>query len=212
MNNERNQTIYKLWAPVYDRVMGPFAGKARRRAIELLNLCAGERVLLSGVGTGLDLPNLPAGVRAVGIDLSPAMLHKAQTKVNSHDVRLEKMNAQALTFADGSFDIVILNLILSVVPDGAAAFREAWRVLRPGGRAVIFDKFAAEGGQLSVVRRALGKIISLFGTDPNRRVSDLIGQPSDLTIERDEPSLLHGQYRIVLLSKRRNGSTPTADR
>lgn len=41
MGNQRNQTIYKLWAPIYDKVMGPFASKARRRAIELLNLRAG---------------------------------------------------------------------------------------------------------------------------------------------------------------------------
>ena len=38
MDDERNQTIYKLWAPIYDKVMGPFAGKARRHAIELLKL------------------------------------------------------------------------------------------------------------------------------------------------------------------------------
>jgi phosphatidylethanolamine/phosphatidyl-N-methylethanolamine N-methyltransferase len=201
MNDERNQTIYKLWAPIYDKVMEPFTGKARRRAIELLNLRAGKRVLLSGVGTGLDLPHLPADVKAVGIDLSPAMLRKAQDKANGQDMTLCEMNAQALDFPNGSFDIVILNLILSVVPDGAAAFREAWRVLRPGGRAVIFDKFAAEGGQLPALRRGLGKIISLFGTDPNRRLSDIIGKQSDLTIESNEPSLLHGQYRIVLLSK-----------
>jgi phosphatidylethanolamine/phosphatidyl-N-methylethanolamine N-methyltransferase len=201
MDNEHNQTIYKLWAPVYDKVMGPFAGTARRQALELLNLRAGERVLLSGVGTGLDLPQLPAGVKAVGIDLSPAMLHKAQVRVDGQDVTLRAMNAQTLDFPDSSFDVVILNLILSVVPDGAAAFREAWRVLRPGGRAVIFDKFAAEGEQLSALRRGLGKIIALFGTDPNRRLSELLGSPTDLTIERDDPSLLHGQYRIVLLSK-----------
>jgi phosphatidylethanolamine/phosphatidyl-N-methylethanolamine N-methyltransferase len=201
MKDERNQTIYRLWAPVYDKVMGPFAGTARRQALELLNLRAGERVLLSGVGTGLDLPQLPAGVKAVGIDLSPAMLHKAQVRVDGQDVTLRAMNAQTLDFPDSSFDVVILNLILSVVPDGAAAFREAWRVLRPGGRAVIFDKFAAEGEQLSALRRGLGKIIALFGTDPNRRLSELLGSPTDLTIERDDPSLLHGQYRIVLLSK-----------
>jgi phosphatidylethanolamine/phosphatidyl-N-methylethanolamine N-methyltransferase len=201
MNNEHNQTIYKLWAPIYDKVMGPFAGKARQHAIELLKLQPGESVLLSGVGTGLDLPHLRADVKAVGIDLSPAMLRKAQGKANGQGVTLREMNAQALDFPDGSFDVVILNLILSVVPDGAAAFREAWRVLCPGGRAVIFDKFAAEGGQISALRRGLGKIISLFGTDPNRRLSDIIGKQSDLTIESNEPSLLHGQYRIVLLSK-----------
>jgi ubiquinone/menaquinone biosynthesis C-methylase UbiE len=202
MDNRRNQIVYKLWAPVYDKVMGPFAGKARRRALELLKLQPAERVLLSGVGTGLDLPHLPAEVKAVGIDISVEMLHKAQGKVNGHDVTLREMNAQALEFADNSFDVVILNLILSVVPDGAAAFREAWRVLRPGGRAVIFDKFAAEDGSISALRRGLGKIISLFGTDPNRRLSEMLGNPPDLNIERDEPSLLHGRYRVVLLSKR----------
>ena len=201
MNDERNQTIYKLWAPVYDKIMGPFAGKARRHALELLNLRANESVLLVGVGTGLDLPYIQAGVRVTGIDLSPVMLHQAQDKVIGRDVSLLEMNAQALEFSDDSFDVVILNLILSVVPDGVAAFREAWRVLRPGGRAVIFDKFASENGQISMLRRRLGEIIALFGTDPNRRLSDIIGHPPNLTIECNVPSLLHGQYRIVLLRK-----------
>ena len=201
MDNRRNQTIYKLWAPVYDKVMGPFAGKARRHAIELLNLHTGESVLLSGVGTGLDLPHIQAGVKVTGIDLSPAMLRKAKDKAKGRDVSLLEMNAQALEFPDGSFDAVILSLILSVVPDGAAAFREAWRVLRLNGRAVVFDKFASENGQISALRHGIGKIISLFGTDPNRRLSEIMGSPADMTIECNEPSLLRGQYRIVLLSK-----------
>ena len=201
MDNQRNQTIYKLWAPIYDKVMGPFAGKARRQAIELLNLRVGEIVLLLGVGTGLDLPHIQAGVKVTGIDLSPAMLRKAQDKANGRNVSLLEMNAQALDFPDDSFDVVVLNLILSVVPDGAVAFREAWRVLRPGGRAVIFDKFASEDGRISALRRGVGQIISLLGTDPNRRLSGIIGRPEDMTIECNEPSLLRGQYRIVLLRK-----------
>jgi ubiquinone/menaquinone biosynthesis C-methylase UbiE len=201
MDNERNQAVYQLWAPIYDTVMGPFAGKARRHALELLNLRTGESVLLVGVGTGLDLPHLHAGMKVTGIDLSPAMLCKARDKANGRDVTLLEMDAQALDFPDASFDVVILNLILSVVPDGAAAFREAWRVLRAGGRAVIFDKFAAEDGRISALRRGIGKIISLIGTDPNRRLSEIVGSSSNLTIERNEPSLLHGQYRVVLLSK-----------
>jgi phosphatidylethanolamine/phosphatidyl-N-methylethanolamine N-methyltransferase len=201
MDNQRNLTIYKLWAPIYDRVMDPFAGKARQYALELLNLGASDSVLLVGVGTGLDLPHIPAGAKVTGVDLSPAMLHKAQDKANGRNVTLREMNAQALDFADDSFDVVVLNLILSVAPNGAAAFREAWRVLRPGGRAVIFDKFTAEDRPLSTLRRGMGKIIALFGTDPNRRLSELIGNPPDLMIERNEPSLLRGQYRIVLLRK-----------
>ena len=93
------------------------------------------------------------------------------------------------------------SLILSVVPDGAAAFREAWRVLRPGGRAVIFDKFLPEAGRLSLLRRAIGAVLRVLGTDPNRRLSQLIAGAPGLVVERNEPSLLRGQYRIVLLRK-----------
>ncbi|HSD85572.1 MAG TPA: methyltransferase domain-containing protein [Anaerolineae bacterium] len=192
--------------------MGPFAGQARRHALELLNLRANESVLLVGVGTGLDLPHIPAGIRVTGIDLSPDMLRKAHDKANGRNISLLEMNAQALEFPDDSFEVVVLNLILSVVPEGATAFREAWRVLRPGGRAVIFDKFASEDHPISALRHGIGQIISLFGTDPNRRLNDIIGSRSDLMIECNKPSLLRGQYRIVLLSKRQDEPTSTTNR
>lgn len=125
MDDRRNLKIYRTWAPIYDSMMRPVYGAARRRAIELLNLKAGEKVLIPGVGTGLDLPLIPPGVQVTGIDLTPAMLEKARAKSIDMGIVLAVMNAQALQFPDDTFDAVTLNLILSVVPDGAAAFAEA---------------------------------------------------------------------------------------
>lgn len=52
---------YTLWAAVYDLLVKPLFGRKRRRSIEPLDLKAGERVLLVGAGTGLDLDFLPRG-------------------------------------------------------------------------------------------------------------------------------------------------------
>jgi len=71
MTNRWNRFIYRLWAPIYDSTVNHFFMRGRKRALDLLNLQPGECVLLVGVGTGADLPLLPAGVDATGIDLSP---------------------------------------------------------------------------------------------------------------------------------------------
>lgn len=201
MNDHRNLHIYRLWAPLYDTAFARLFARPRRRAIELLNLHPGERLLIPGVGTGLDLPHLPANVSVVGADFSPAMLVKARPKFAGCKAGLLVMNVQQLAFPKASFDAALLNLILSVVPDGAAAFGQVWRVLKPGGRVVIFDKFLPEGAVLTPGRRWLGQIVRALGTDPNRRLSEIIGGAPGLTIERDEPGLLQGQYRILRLKK-----------
>lgn len=201
MQNRSNLRIYRWWAPFYDLVIRPVYRSARQCALSRLNVQAGERVLIPGVGTGQDLEWLPAEARITAIDLSPDMLKRAHTKTRGRSIHLAIMDAQNLSLADHSFDAIVFNLILSVVPDGSAAFRETWRVLRPGGRAVIFDKFLPETEPLSPARRVIGKIITAVGTDPNRRLSEIIGVAPGIIVERNEPSLLHGQYRIILLRK-----------
>ncbi|MGE5603556.1 MAG: class I SAM-dependent methyltransferase [Nitrososphaerales archaeon] len=201
MNNAYNLRLYGFYAPRYERLFGWLYTRPQRRAVALLNVQPGERVFVPGVGTGMGLATLPADAAITAIDLSPAMVALAQRKLAGRPATCEVMDAQYLRFRDASFDAVLLSLILSVVPDGAAAFRETWRVLRPGGRAVIFDKFLPEDGRLSRLRQAIGVVVRALGTDPNRRLSQIISVAPGLMVERNTPSLLRGQYRIVLVHK-----------
>lgn len=204
MTNRGNQFIYRLWAPIYDVTVNRIFMPGRERAIQLLDLKPGERVLIPGVGTGADLPLLPAGVDVIGVDLSPEMLAKAclkRTRERSA-VKLIEGDAQTLLVDEASFDAVILNLILSVIPDGSACLQSALRALKPGGRAVIFDKFLPEGKSVSLIRKFLNLFSTLLGTDINRRLSGLMkGCPCEIT--HDEASIAGGMYRVVMLKKNR---------
>ena len=126
--------VYLAWAPVYDWALLRFFAPGRATAIRMLALRPGERVLLVGVGTGQDLPLLPAGVSAVGVDLSEPMLRRAERRLTDIDARVELRlgDAAALEMPSSSFDAVVLHLVLSVVPDPVAVVAEAMRVLRPG--------------------------------------------------------------------------------
>ena len=204
MTNRWNQFIYRLWAPIYDSTVNRIFMPGRKRALELLDLQPGERVLLVGVGTGADLPLLPARVDATGVDLSPEMLAQARLKRTSSlvAVKLIQGDAQTLLVDEAAFDAVILNLILSVIPDGNACLRSALRALKPSGRAVIFDKFLPEGKSVSLIRKFLNLFSTLLGTDINRRLSDLM-KDCPCEIMHDEPSIAGGMYRVVLLKKNR---------
>lgn len=202
MNNRANVRIYRLWSPVYDAVFGPLFRRARRRAFAVLDAQPGERLLIPGCGTGLDFPLIPAGVTVDGFDLSAEMLNKARAKTNGRAITLHEMDATQLAFPDAAFDAIAFMLVLSVIPDGAAAFREAWRTLKPGGRAVIFDKFLPDDGAITPGRRMVGAVIRALGTDPNRKLSTILDGVPDATITHNEASLLRGQYRIVRLEKR----------
>jgi SAM-dependent methyltransferase len=158
--------------------------------------------VLPGVGTGADLPLLPAGVRAIGIDRSPHMLVQAQRQAAAWraTVLLVQGDAMKLPVATGAADAAVLHLVLSVVPDGCACAQETARCLREGGRAVVFDKFLGETAAPSLLRRLLNVGAVLLGTDLNRRLSSLLAG-SGLTPVADQPALLGGAYRLVQLRK-----------
>lgn len=200
LTNRWNRLIYRLWAPIYDGVFDRFfAAPGRRRAMATLDARRGERILFVGIGTGADLALLPAGVLAVGVDLSPEMLSRARAKqFQGLEVMLVQGDAQALPLPGGVCDAAVLDLVLSVVPDGAACLRETVRALKPGGRIVIFDKFLPEGMSPSVGRRLLNLVTMALGTDITRRLSDILAGSRCLVVS-NEPGLLRGRYRVIVL-------------
>ncbi len=202
MTNPHNRAIYHLWAPIYDATVNHIFMPGRRQAMRALALQPGETVLLVGVGTGADLPLLPAGVRAVGVDLSPDMLGKARRKLPlaERQVLLVQGDAQNPLAQDGAFDAVIFHLILSVIPDGGACLRAGLRALKPGGRGVVFDKFLPDGRHPGLVRRVLNRFSTLLGTDITRRLGDMLAGSGAVALS-DAPSIAGGTYRVVLLKK-----------
>src|SRR5262249_34503249 len=76
---------------------------------------------------------LPQGTRIVATDLNQPMLDHAATKPGLEAVHLQQADAQALPFADAAFDAVVCQFGVMFFPDRGAAYREVWRVLRPGG-------------------------------------------------------------------------------
>jgi len=192
--NTWNRIRYTLYAPFYDLIVRRL-NRGRRRAIELLDIQPGERVLIVGCGTGLDLEFLPRSASVTAIDLTPAMVEK--TRARGFDVDARVMDASKLDFPDGSFDCVLLHLILAVVPDPHSTAREAARVLRAGGRASIFDKFLPDERAPSLPRRALNAVTNLVATDINRRLGDLLAGTS-LRVVREEGGGFGGVFRVVI--------------
>ncbi len=131
-------------ARVPEGAVESFAGVAN--PFSLGRLAAGERVLDLGSGAGTDSLVAaqmvgPEG-RVVGIDMTPEMLAKARAAANelgAENVEFVESEAESLPFEDASFDVVISNGVIDLIPDKDAVFSELHRVLAPGGRLQIAD-------------------------------------------------------------------------
>jgi SAM-dependent methyltransferase len=131
-------------ANVPDAAVESFAGVAN--PWQLGRLAPGERVLDLGSGAGTDSLIAAQMVgeqgRVVGMDMTPAMLAKARAAAAAMgiaNVEFVEGEAERLPFADASFDVVISNGVIDLIPDKDAVFAELFRVLAPGGRMQIAD-------------------------------------------------------------------------
>ncbi|ONF74399.1 class I SAM-dependent methyltransferase [Amycolatopsis keratiniphila] len=156
-------------------------------------------VLEVAVGTGLNFPCYPAGVRLTGVDLSPAMLELAGVRARKLglEVDLREADAQALPFPEASFDTVVCTLGLCGVPDERVAVAEMHRVLRPGGMLLLLDHVGSHHRVLRFGQWLLEKFtVRMIGDYQTRRPLPLLA-PAGFEVTRSERRKLGTVERVA---------------
>ncbi len=160
-----SQTFFAGAAGEWDRLRTELYGSAFGRAGLLALLPPGWTVADLGCGTGALAAELAPWVgRVVGIDQSAAMLKAARRRTGGlPNVELRRGALEAVPLEDSSCDAALLVLVLTYVPEPEAVLREAARIVRPGGRAVVVDLIRHDDEEF---RRRMGQ--SAPGFDPDR--------------------------------------------
>ncbi|KHL24499.1 SAM-dependent methlyltransferase [Croceibacterium mercuriale] len=198
---------YDRWAPVYDLVFGPVFRTGRSAAIVAADRVGG-RIIEVGVGTGISLPQYSRDLRIVAVDLSDAMLDKARARVRAeqltHVEQVVVADAEALHFADDSFDAVVAQYVITGCPHPERALDEFARICRPGGEIIITTRVGAGHGLRGAIERTLMPLTSRLGfrTEfPWSRYENWAATRPDIRLAENRPLPPLGHFSLVRYQK-----------
>lgn len=160
--------VWDLRASLYDFCEGSRLRRGATKA-ELFREMDGK-VLFVAVGTGTDIRHFPEGRNILAIDISDKMLAKAAQRAKSYsgNLVLAKADVQHLHLPDAYFDTVTTSCTMCSVPQPAMALRELCRVLKPGGRLLMFEHVRSRNRLLGFTLDCMTLWTRLFGTAMNR--------------------------------------------
>ena len=170
MVRDYSETLYSEIADWYDETRwegkGEFIDLLQKELLySVLEKCSikkGDKILDIGAGTGrFVIPFAKKGYDAYGIDISEEMLQRAKNKAGDlPNLHLEKANAKNMPFSDNYFEFVTAYRVLVHIPDYEDAVKEIYRVLKPGGFALVEfnNKYSLSG-----LGKLLRQLRKMFG-------------------------------------------------
>ena len=164
----------------------------------IAGLKPGERVLDLGSGGGFDAflaaRQVGPGGQVIGVDMTPEMIALARSNATKTgltwvDFRLGEI--ERVPVADGTIDVIMSNCVINLSPDKPAVFREAFRVLAPGGRLAISDMVA------------IGDLPAALAADPSAYTGCIAGAAPVAELEQMIAQAGFDQVRITVQTQSR---------
>ena len=179
--------------------------------VALASLKEGETVLDLGSGAGLDMfvasKKVGSRGKVIGIDMTPAMIEKAEKNAKElgiTNVEFRFGDIEAMPVEDDSIDAIISNCVINLAPDKSKVFREAYRVLRRGGRIMVSDIVLSKPLQKRVTDQVVTYTGCIGGAILDKEYLDHIRAAGfvDAEITGKAGNSLHGAYSAYISARK----------